>query len=39
VGFYSATFEVLTEGLHRTRSVQSTAVSKVTGGFEEEMEA
>jgi len=35
VYFYSATFEVLTEHLHITGSVKSTAVSNVTGGFVE----
>ena len=33
LGFYNATFEVLTEGLHLARSVQSTAVSNVNWGF------
>ena len=33
--FYSATFDVLTEHLYFTRSVQNTAVSNVTGGFVE----
>jgi len=33
VGFYTATFVVLTEGLHLTRSVQSTGVQTVTWGF------
>jgi len=36
--FCISTFEVLTEDLHSTRSVQSTAVSNVTWGFVENRE-
>jgi len=39
VGFYSATFEVLTEDLHLTWSVKSTAVSIVTWCFIAKMKA
>jgi hypothetical protein len=39
VGFHSAAFEVMTEDLLLTRSVQSTAVSKVAWGFVQNKEA
>jgi len=33
LSIYTGTFEVMTEELHLTRSVQSTAVSNVTGAM------